>query len=352
MPRLRRTAAALGNLLGATEARAADLLVKFARLLRVAVVDRTEEGRQRAARRRRRYTIAAAIIMIIPPGLFAWLWVWALHAVSLPSAAEITSSRVIALETADGQPLLPKRALQLPPVAVKDMQPVIVDAVLSVEDRRFFQRGPIDALAILRAPQQNFEAGHIVAGGSTIAQQLAKVRFLSPERTYKRKVEEAVLATWIELHLSKDQILTAYLNDVYLGSGAIGFPAAAKLYFDKKLSDLTLPEAAMLGGMINAPNEDDPRHDLLAARARASVVLDAMVANGKIGPEAALAAKLNPATPNPARLSPPSGGWFADWAYRKAAASIPALGGAVRERRPHPTPACPIPPPGVPTPLT
>jgi penicillin-binding protein 1A len=332
MLRLRRTVAAMGNLLRATVVTAADLLLRLWRLLCVAVVDRTEEGRRRATRRRRRYAIAAAIVLIIPSGLFAWLWVWALHAVSFPSAAEITSSRVISLETADGQPLLPKGALQLPPVAVKDMQPVIVDAVLSVEDRRFYQRGPVDALAILRALEQNFEAGHIVAGGSTIAQQLAKVRFLSPERTYKRKVQEAALATWIELHLSKDQILTAYLNDVYLGSGAVGFPAAARLYFNKKLSDLTLPEAAMLGGMINAPNEDDPLHNLLAARARASVVLDAMVANGKISPEAALAAKLNPATPNPAQLSPPSSGWFADWAYRKAAAGITALGGAVRVR--------------------
>jgi penicillin-binding protein 1A len=309
MLRLRRTAAARGNLLRATVATAADLLLKFSALLRVVVVDRTEEGRRRAARRRDRYVIVAATVLILPLGLFTWLGVWALHAVSFPSAAEITSSRVIALETADGQPLLPKGALQLPPVAVKDMQPVVVDAVLSVEDRRFYQRGPVDALAILRALEQNFEAGHIVAGGSTIAQQLAKVRFLSPERTYKRKVEEAALATWIELHLSKDQILTAYLNDVYLGSGAIGFPAAAKLYFNKKLSDLALPEAAMLAGMINAPNEDDPLHNLLAARTRASVVLDAMVANGKISPEAALAAKLGPATPSPAQLShPPAAG--------------------------------------------
>jgi membrane peptidoglycan carboxypeptidase len=106
---------------------------------------------------------------------------------------------------------------------------------------------------MLRAFSGNIKAGHIVAGGSTLTQQLVKILFLGPRRTYARKIQEAVLARWLEYHLTKDEILTSYLNNVYLGSGAIGFPAAAKLYFGKKVADLNLAEAAMLAGMINSP---------------------------------------------------------------------------------------------------
>ena len=208
----------------------------------------------------------------------------------------------------------------------------VVNAVLSIEDRQFYQHGAIDFPSVLRALRQNIEAGEIVAGGSTITQQLVKILFLGPERTYTRKLREAAISIWIEHHLTKDDILTSYLNNVYLGSGATGFPAAAKLYFGKKVADLSLPEAAMLAGMINAPGQDDPFHDLDAARRRAAIVLDAMVDNGKLTEEAALVAKLHPATPSPAEVSPPSTGWFVDWVYNKAAAVTPTLGGTIRIR--------------------
>jgi 1A family penicillin-binding protein len=264
--------------------------------------------------------------------LAAWLWVWALHGVAFPSAVELTSQRVIALEAADGEALVPAGKLQLPPIPMEGMPADVVNAVLSIEDRRFYQRGPIDTRSVLRALVQNFEAGHVVAGGSTITQQLVKTVYLRPERTYKRKVQEAALAIWLEKHLTKNQILTSYLNNVYLGSGVTGFRAAAKFYFGKDVKDLNLSEAAMLAGMINAPSEDDPLRNLLAARSRASAVIDAMVANVKISPASAVEAKLNPATPSSAQLSPPAAGWFADWVYRNAAAAVPRLAGAVTVR--------------------
>jgi 1A family penicillin-binding protein len=288
--------------------------------------------RGRAARLLRRLAIALVIVLCLPLLLAAGLWAWALHGITFPSAAEVTSQRVIALEAADGQALQPRGLLQLPPVPVEKMPADVVDAVLSIEDRRFYERGPIDPISVLRALKDNLEAGHVVAGGSTITQQLVKILYLSPERTYKRKVQEAALAIWIDRHLTKNQILTSYLNDVYLGSGATGFPAAAKLYFGKQVADLNVAEAAMLAGMINAPGKDDPLHNLLAARIRASAVLDAMVANGKIDQASALAAKLAPATPNPAQLSPTPAGWFTDWVYRDAAAAIPRQAGAVTVR--------------------
>ncbi|MDE2285713.1 MAG: PBP1A family penicillin-binding protein [Hyphomicrobiales bacterium] len=288
-------------------------------------------GRVRAARHRR-YVMAAVIVICLPAGLAAWLWVWALDGIAFPSAAEVTSQRVIALEAADGQALLPKGLLQLPPIPAAAMPATVTNAVLSIEDRRFYQRGAIDLLSVLRAVVQNFEAGRVVSGASTITQQLAKTLYLQPARTYRRKIREAALAIWLESHLTKNQILTTYLNNVYLGSGATGFPAAAKLYFGKKVADLSLPEAAMLAGMINAPGEDDPLRNLHAARSRAAAVIDAMVANGKISQADGLEAKLNPATPGPAELSPSASGWFADWVYHRASAAVPPLAGAVTVR--------------------
>ncbi len=257
---------------------------------------------------------------------------WFLYGIHFPSASEVTSRRVIVLKSADGQDLMHKGNLRLAPVEAKDMPGAVINAVLSIEDRRFYQHGGIDLRSVLRALRQNIDAGKTVAGGSTITQQLVKTLFLGPERTYRRKLQEAAIAIWIEHHLTKNEILTSYLNNVYLGSGTTGFPAAAKLYFDKKVADLSLPESAMLSGMINAPEQDDPLHDFDAARRRAATVLDAMVANGKLTEEAALAAKLHPATPVPAEISPPSTGWFVDWVHGKAAAVTPPLGGTVRMR--------------------
>jgi 1A family penicillin-binding protein len=253
-----------------------------------------------------------------------------LYDVHFPSAAEVTSRRVIVLKSADGQDLRRKGNLQLAPVEVRDIPAVVVNAVLSIEDRRFYRHGGVDPLSELRALRQNIEGGKILSGGSTITQQLVKILFLSPERTYRRKAQEAAIAIWIEHHLTKNEILASYLNNVYLGSGATGFPAAARLYFDKKVADLSLPEAAMLAGMINAPAQDNPLHNPEAARRRAATVLDAMVANGKLTEDAALAAKLHPAMPASAQISPPSTGWFADWVYNKATAVTSPFGGTVR----------------------
>jgi 1A family penicillin-binding protein len=257
---------------------------------------------------------------------------WFLATIPFPPLAEITSPRVVVLASADGHLLPHAGEMRLAPVAAKDMPADVVDAVLSIEDRHFYRHGALDFLSLLRALWQNLEAGRIVAGGSTITQQLVKTDFLSSERTYRRKIREAVVSIWLEHHLTKDQILTGYLNSIYLGSGARGFPAAAKLYFDKSTADLNLAEAAMLAGMINAPERDDPLHDLDAARNRAATVLDAMIANGKLTEDEALVAKLHPATPSPASIAPISERWFGDWVYDKALSATSADAGTVQIR--------------------
>jgi penicillin-binding protein 1A len=283
----------------------------------------------RSSRSRWAYAFAALLILIcFASGAATWVFL-----ASVPdSLREVTSRRVIELKAADGHDLYRRGQLQLAPVAAQDMPADVINAVLSIEDRHFYQHGAVDFPSMLRAFLQNTEAGKVVAGGSTITQQLVKIIYLSPERTYGRKIQEAAISLWLEHHLSKDEILSAYLNNVYLGSGAVGFPAAAKLYFGKKVGDLSLPEAAMLAGMINAPGQDDPFHNPDAAQKRAGVVLDTMVETGKITAETAMAAKLHPATAAQTEISPPSTGWFADWVYDKAAAVAPAYGGPVSLR--------------------
>src|SRR5262249_30185018 len=155
---------------------------------------------------------------------------------------------------------------------------ILTKAVLSIEDHRFYQHFGVDPLGIARAAHRNMEAGDISEGGSTITQQLVKVRYVGRERTYTRKAREAMAAIWLESQLSKNEILRRYLNTVYLGAGAYGMPAAARLYFNKRPAELSLAEAAMLAGLIKAPSQFNPLNHLEAAQTRAAEVLNAMVA--------------------------------------------------------------------------
>ena len=160
------------------------------------------------------------------------------------------------------------------------MSPWLPKAVIAIEDRRFYQHPGLDPIGIFRALVRNLQAGRVVQGGSTISQQLAKLAFLTPERSLTRKLKEALYTLWIEARFDKDAILEAYLNRLYLGSGAWGVDAAARRYFDKPASALTLAEAALLAGVIRAPSHYAPTRDLALARQRAAVVLDAMVEEG------------------------------------------------------------------------
>ncbi len=173
----------------------------------------------------------------------------------------------------------------------------LIKAVLATEDRHFYEHFGIDFQGTFRALMTNAQAGGVVQGGSTLTQQLAKNLFLSNERTYQRKINEAFLALWLESHLTKNQILKLYLDRAYLGGGAYGVDAAAEYYFGKSVRDVTLAEAAMLAGMFKAPTKFSPLVNLPAARARANVVLDNLVANGFMTEGQVYGARRNPATP-------------------------------------------------------
>ncbi|KQT85303.1 transglycosylase domain-containing protein [Aurantimonas sp. Leaf443] len=176
-------------------------------------------------------------------------------------------------------------------VSLDEMSPYVPKAVIAIEDRRFYDHWGVDPIGILRAFSENMAAGETVQGGSTLTQQLAKNIFLSPEQSFKRKAQEAVLALWLEQKFTKDQILEMYLNRVYFGSGATGIEAAARRYFDKSASDLTLGESALLAGLLKAPSRLSPARDPEAAQARAEIVLASMRDEGFVSPEEYAAAK-------------------------------------------------------------
>ncbi|MBK67359.1 MAG: hypothetical protein CMP22_04420 [Rickettsiales bacterium] len=149
-------------------------------------------------------------------------------------------------------------------------------AILAIEDRRYYSHFGIDPIGLSRAMYENVKAGRFVQGGSTITQQLAKILFLTPEKTLSRKFNEALTAFWLEYEYSKEDILTAYMNRVYLGAGTYGFDAAAQRYFGKTASNVTLNEAALLAGLLKAPSRYAPTNNPELAKKRMHIVLNAM----------------------------------------------------------------------------
>ena len=198
----------------------------------------------------------------------------------------------------------------------------LVEAVLAVEDRRFYSHFGIDLIGTGRAALANLRAGRVVQGGSTITQQLAKNLFLSPERTYKRKAQEMLLALMLEHRYTKQEILALYLNRVYFGAGAWGADAAARRYFGASVHELEIGEAALLAGLLKAPSRYSPASDARRAAVRATVVLDLMHATGAITQEERIAAARVPIRVSRG-FSSPGAGWFADWALAEVRELVP-----------------------------
>ena len=214
--------------------------------------------------------------------------------------------------------------MQLTSIPVDELPDHVIKAVLATEDRRFFEHWGIDFMGLMRAMSENVRANSVVQGGSTLTQQLAKNLFLSNERTISRKVKEAFLSVWLEMNLTKKEILQLYLDRAYMGGGTFGISAASQFYFGKGVKDVTLAEAAMLAGLFKAPAKYAPHINLPAARARAGTVLSAMVDAGFMTEGQVLGARRNPATPID-RGNIQQADYFLDWAFdevkRLAAAS-------------------------------
>ncbi len=227
-----------------------------------------------------------------------------------------------------------RSSLYRQPVTLARISPILVKAVLDTEDHAFWDHGGLDIEATARALLADVNAGAAVQGGSTIAQQLVKNIYLTDQKTLSRKVREAVLAERLEDKYSKTQVLDAYLNSVYLGSGAYGVEAAAKEYFNEDANDLTLAQAALLAGLIQAPSAYDPIINPEGARQRRSEVLSRMVYYKSITPAEATAANevaLPTTVYDAPGVSYTSFGFYVDQVVNQLLDN-PALGATLSER--------------------
>ena len=237
--------------------------------------------------------------------IFGMLMLW--YASELPS---ITKSMVferrptVIIKADDGSIVDRYGDIKGEIVDVKDLPPHVVNAVLAIEDRRFYNHFGMDLKGIARAFVVNIMRGGFVQGGSTLTQQLAKNLFLSRERTIKRKIQELMLAFQLESELTKDEILSAYLNRVYLGGGAYGVDAAANVYFNKSAKELNIKEAATIAGLLKAPSRYSPSANPTLSAERTKVVLQAMVDAGYATEEEIAHYKKMPPSP---RRKPSSG---------------------------------------------
>ncbi len=264
-----------------------------------------------------RAVLAVATIVLVTS---AGAMLWVLHGIPLQVRASSDGPSVL-VEAADGSPL--GRVGALDDAVPRDEIPdILVKAVLSIEDRRFYDHFGVDLRGVARASYVNWSAGGIVEGGSTITQQLAKMQLVGNDRNYGRKFREALLAFWLETRLSKDEILTRYLNAVYLGAGMHGMSAAARHYFDKDLRDINLAEAAMLAGLIQAPTRYNPISNPEAAERRAGVVLDAMLGEKMIDDASATAARSKIGALRLSKRTEPAASWFANWITRHEFAKV------------------------------
>ncbi len=261
-------------------------------------------------------------------GGVAVLLVVAWYAYDLPridKVAAVTRQPSVTLMATDGTLLATYGKVYGEIVTVGDLPPYLPQAVLAVEDRRFYDHFGVDVFGLARAMLANARAGRIVQGGSTITQQLAKNLFLTPERTIKRKVQEMLLALWLERKFSKDQILSLYLNRVYFGAGTYGIDAAAWHYFGKPATQVNLYEAAQLAGLLKAPSRYNPVRDRGQAETRTALVLRAMIAAGFVPEAEAEQARVNK-TPGRA-IAGAQARYFADWIMGQVASYLGRIDG-------------------------
>jgi len=267
-----------------------------------------------------KWLLVAAIWMVAGIGIML-----AIYASDLPDVHQVAGLKKrpgITLLAADGSVLSQSGDLYGNTLAVSELPPDLVHAVVAIEDRRFYHHFGVDPFGLLRAFVANARHGYAVQGGSTLTQQLAKNMFLTPERTFKRKLQEALLALQLERYYTKDQILTGYLNRVYLGAGAFGVDAAAKTYFGKPATQLNLQESAIIAGLLKAPSKYSPATDMKAALDRAELVLRAMHEEGYITDQQMLAAlAAGPPEIHPFTISK-NAHYIADWAASQAQAYI------------------------------
>jgi penicillin-binding protein 1A len=291
--------------------------------------DQADTGRSRRVFRFLTYWGAVAAIWAIIGvfGLIGW-YAMELPDVQSPDYAKASKGPSIQLLYADGKPLATRGGRRGNALTYPELPKSLVEAVVATEDRRFFDHLGIDVIGLARAAAVNLMALRVVQGGSTISQQLAKNAFLTPERSFRRKLLEVMMAFWLEAKYEKTQILSMYLNRVYLGAGTYGVDAAARRYFRVAAKDLTLEQSAIIAGLLKAPTRYAPSNNPKAARKRASVVIENMLAAGYLTTAQAGKARNRlaktiarvPSRASSGQASGSTGGrYFADWIHEQLA---------------------------------
>jgi len=252
--------------------------------------------------------------VIVVGGLMVW------YGSDLPDVDKIVNSTrqpSVTILAGDDTVLLKSGDLYGLPVTLDDIPPALVQAVIATEDRRFYDHFGLDLMGLVRATVANIMAGRIVQGGSTLTQQVAKNIFLSPERTLKRKIQELLLALWLENKFTKDQILTLYLNRVYLGSGTYGVTAAAKKYFGKSVQALNIYQSALIAGLLKAPSRYNPISSKKRSRERTLQVIKNMVAAGYLNETGAAIASKGGGDIVQFKKRNSMGRYYADWVQER-----------------------------------
>ncbi|WP_255587083.1 transglycosylase domain-containing protein [Hephaestia mangrovi] len=249
--------------------------------------------------------------------LFVLLVAWLAVTAPLSKSLQPPTPPSITLLASDGTPIARRGAIIGKPVDAANLPAYVPNAFVAIEDRRFYHHWGIDPRGIARAAIHNMRAGGVREGGSTITQQLAKNAFLDADRNMGRKLREVLISFWLEAWLTKDQILSRYLSNVYFGDNVYGLRAASEHYFDREPEDLTVGQAAMLAGLVKAPSALAPTGNLKGARAREAIVVHAMQDGGFITKAQAAAAR--PAVLHVRRTRQlPNGTYFADWVLPEA----------------------------------
>lgn len=252
-------------------------------------------------------------------GIAGLLAVFAYFARDLPDTTVLwrdSDQPRISLIAADGSPIAFHGTSAGMPVRLGDLPAHVPHAIMAVEDRNFYYHFGVNVISVGRAAFVNMRSGAVQQGGSTITQQLAKNVFLSHDRTIKRKVQEVMLAFWLEWNFTKDEILTLYLNRVYFGTGAYGVDAASHRYFGKSARDLEIGEAAVLAGLLKAPTRFAPTSNPEDAGRRGRLVVDQMVRAGFLDAESASRAVAQPIILQPPRFA--AAPYFVDFAISQA----------------------------------